>query len=172
VCCSVLQCVAAGGVHRVPGGRRGIYFVHCLQHTATHCNKLQHSTEYLERDLLFTYQLGTCPAVCCSVLQCVAVCCSVCCRWCTSSTCSMTRYLLFTLTIVHHSVGEATHCNTLQYTAKHCITLQHTASRCNTKTTLMWYHGVGEAQPQPSVLHGVAACCSVCTFCNRIVPEA
>jgi len=64
---------------------------HTLQHTATHCNTLQHARTRLAGSPTYHDQhdslasLGVfprgflCDAVRCSMFQCVAVCCSVCC---------------------------------------------------------------------------------------------
>ena len=87
-------------------GKRDLYFLTSphhttLQHTETHCNKLQHTatdiyslfmqhycwhTEKIaavdeDADTYFGRQVSSvcrCIVVCCSVLQCVAVCCSAC----------------------------------------------------------------------------------------------
>jgi len=89
-----------------------------LQHTATHCNTLQHgecrmySTTCAHR--------SKCVAVCCSVLQCVAVC------------CSLLSDVFYDMCAQEQVTHTATHCNTLQYAATHCNTLQHTATHCNT----------------------------------------
>jgi len=76
VCCSVLQCVAVCcSVHTTQTDAVGDV---PLQHTATHCNTLQHTQK---RDVCSTY-VPLCPHVLThisllSVLQCVAMCCSV-----------------------------------------------------------------------------------------------
>jgi len=59
MCCSVLQCVAAGGLGEDFTGTINRVFYSVLQYVATCCSMLH------------------CVALCCSVLQCVAVCCSV-----------------------------------------------------------------------------------------------
>jgi len=86
VCCSALQCVETC-VHHTLTSQLACYcdITHCntLQHTATHCNTLQHTATCNSHDIATSHthvthsHVGTCVAVCCSVLQCVAVCCSV-----------------------------------------------------------------------------------------------
>ena len=86
-----------------------------LQHTATHCNTLQHTT-YLatHSDVWRDFHMLRHTATHCNTLQHTAIHCN---------------------TLQH----TATHCNTLRHTATHCNTLntlQHTATHCNTLHTL------------------------------------
>jgi len=96
VCCNVLQCVAvccSVVIKLSPDLRIGRQINHHTEHTATHCNTLQHIATHgifhtitVQSSLPVTSHLsGSSLAariglrLCgsCSVLQCVAVCCSV-----------------------------------------------------------------------------------------------
>jgi len=119
-----------------------VYYCHCtrnnmMQHTATHCITLQHTTcntlqqhdqhTATHRD---TLQHPQHPAAqCCNnMIQHTAT---------HFDTLHATRCNNIISTLQH----TATHCNTLQYTATHCDTLRHTATyymqhavtSCNTK---------------------------------------
>jgi len=74
-----------------------------LQHSATHCNTLQHTaTQFI-----------------CSTSQEIL------------RKCATYAYLPPTATHCNTLQHTATHCNTLQHTATHCNTLQHTATHSN-----------------------------------------
>ena len=101
---------------------------HCntLQHTATHCNTLQHTAAHC-KTLQYT---GTHRST----------------RWCNSKTLqhrmwaaeSKCRCYCASLCVWHYNTPQhtvvqrqhaATHCNTLQDTARHCCTMQHTTTQ-------------------------------------------
>ena len=96
-----------------------------LQHTATHCNTLQH-TGGAARD-------ASCRSTCWNPTQCN-----------TATHCSTLQHTATHCNTLQHTYGAArdasyrstcwnsTQCNTLQHTAAHCSTLQHTATHCNT----------------------------------------
>jgi len=146
VCCSVLQCVAVCCwlTYRLFRDMNHD-FCYCLpakscmysavkkrnntpQHTATHCNTLQHSAAHIATHTATHYNIlqhteefyRPSPAhiqgaYCCSVLQCVAVCCSV--LQCVAVCCS-----------VLHSVVC---CSVLQCVAVCCSVLQCVAVCCS-----------------------------------------
>jgi len=102
-----------------------------LQHTATHCNTLQHAaTELRATPAIGATRTATHTATHiakhCNTLQ------------------HNTTYPAIDLraTVAHAHCNThcntlqhtATHCNTQQQTATHCNTLQHTATHCNTLT--------------------------------------
>jgi len=113
--CHTYQILCAIAVHEL--GRTDIPVdlpLWCLQHTATHCNTLDHTTTHSRNALQHT-------ATYCDTLQHTATHCNT---------------LQHTAT---HSCNTpertATHGNTLQHTATRCNTLQHTAAHpqtCNT----------------------------------------
>ena len=79
-----------------------------LQHTATHCNTLQHISQMIEsRHLWLTL---------CNTLQ------------PTATHCNTLQHTSTRCNTLQHT---AKHCNTLQHTATHCNTY-HTATHCNT----------------------------------------
>jgi hypothetical protein len=82
---------------------------HTLQHIATHCNTLQHTTCHGIAHLF------------CNTLQHTATHCNI-----------------PTLRTMERSTHTATHCNTLQHTATHCNTLEHAATHRNTLCTMEW----------------------------------
>jgi len=128
VCCSALQCVVVCcSVLQCPRSKRCagsmceevllVLSLNMLQHTATHCNTLQHAacTEQINFRGSLSRSLSQHAATRCNTLQHAATHCN---------------------TLQH----TATHCRTLQDTAKtlpqtqtaaHCNTLQHTATHCN-----------------------------------------
>jgi len=125
------------------------------QHTATHCNTLQHTTPrraegYLTRgellfnraqDLAATSQnaaadrariFGT--AARCNTLQHPATHCKALQHRCTHDMAPISQHFTADRTRIFSIVLQHTvaHCNTLQHTAAHSSTLQHTTTRCNT----------------------------------------
>jgi len=136
VCCSVLQCVAVRG--RVYVGYSTISSLNMLfkqhiqgQHTATHCNTLQHTTECNTLQHTATH---------CNTLQPTATHCNMLFKQhIQGAHCgvpyihSATHCNTLPHTATHcNTLLNARHYNTLQHTATHCDTLQHTATHCNT----------------------------------------
>jgi len=89
-----------------------------LQHTATHCNTLQHTVCARHVCILGPRRTATR----CNTLQ------------HTAYTATQWNTLKHTVCARHVSVSgpqhTATHCNTLQHTATHCNTVKHTKTRC------------------------------------------
>jgi len=87
-----------------------------MQHTATHCNALQHETATYRspniRRIIRRFESDTMQhnATYCNTLQRTAT---------RNSNLQKSKYLL------HRSHDNAIHCNTLQQTATHCNALQH-----------------------------------------------
>jgi len=162
------KCTAAGG-HTL--GRRlprllhtatHLYRCNTLQHTATHCNTLQHISNTdvparVESELLVATHLADvcrgiqlCGAagtsafdVCCSVLQCVAVCCSVLKMFAEASNSAAQ--------LVHlHLMCVAVCCSVLQCVKDVCRGIQ-----------LCGAAGTSAFDVRCSVLQCVAVCCSV-----------
>ena len=113
---------------------------HCnTQHTATHCNTLQHMSHTLDWCCVPSatgkrQHMNELPHICSTR------------EWVMSHICWTREWVM---SHIHgHIIGlaathewmnphwschtDATHCNTLQHTATHCNTLQHTATHCNT----------------------------------------
>jgi len=93
-------------------GRLLYYHRDVLQHTATHCNTLQHTAHCT------TLLPSGCPATHCNTLYHTATHCN---------------------TLQHTALPSgcpATHCTTLYHTATHCNTLQHTATLVDYSTTI------------------------------------
>jgi len=96
---------------------------HLLQHTATHCSILLHTTLMEAQSRKDKHVPHT--ATHCNTLQ---------------HTTTMEAHsgkanrihVQHTATHCDTPQPTATHCNTLQHTAPHCNTLQHTATHCNT----------------------------------------
>ena len=106
--------------------------VYCfvLQHTATHCNTLQHTQFFFFK---MTRQCTSGAPTCCS--PCSTLCCST--LQHTGTYCNTQTFFFEWIGAVN--LGRlhlapyaprcvAAHCNTLQHTATHCNTLQHTAT--------------------------------------------
>ena len=90
-----------------------------LQHSATHCNALQHTARQIdlfrgETHSRCTYITLQQPATHCNALQ------------HTATHCNTLPYFEVKLT----QDVRTTHCNNLQHTATHCNTLQRTATHC------------------------------------------
>jgi len=124
-----------------------------VQHTATHCNTLQHTATQLKNARVTTMWKGYYAAsdtqhwidelVCCSVLYCVAVCCSV----CEYSNKPLQTRNNGRTSGYNFSKVTATHCNTLQNAAahhlvqplkSHCNPQQQTATHCNALRHINW----------------------------------
>ena len=121
VCCSVLQCLAlcpCCGTAKSTARRESELF-HTLQHTATHCNTLQHATALREgNQSLFTHcNTLQHPAAHCNTLQ------------HTATPCNTLQHCAKEIRAFSHT---ATHCNTLQHITTHYNTLQHPAIRYST----------------------------------------
>ena len=86
-----------------------------LQHTASHCNTLQHTATLCCTLCILLYDLQH-TATHCNTLQ------------HTATHCYTHMQVRKTLALQH----TGTHSNTLQHTATHCSTLQHTATHCST----------------------------------------
>ena len=97
---------------------------HCYspQPTATHCNKLHNTHDWIPRT---THHWGDTAATCNS-LRLTAT-------QCNSLQLTATRCNSLQLTATHCNSLQltATHCNSLQLTATHCNSLQLTATNCN-----------------------------------------
>jgi len=99
------------------------------QHTATHCNTLQHAatrTQYSRTDTSYDYRIQLYTVCIPQYKQSLTD---------TSlplpSTPTSAGFCEHTATHCNTRQHTATHCNTLQHTATHCSTLQHTATHCN-----------------------------------------
>ena len=124
-----------------------------LQHTATHCNALQHTATLQRWAQILKSQLITsdvhiyiCPkthrkqhtATHCNTLQRTATDCNTTAMGTHSQKVS-SILVIFTYIYIPRPMKSntlqhtATHCNTLQHTAAPCSTLQHTATPCNTR---------------------------------------
>ena len=139
VCCNVLQraamCCSAWAIQQSVWRYKFSKFS-SLQHAATLCNTLPHTTISLQVESLQS-QLATtrttmhvlrCIAVCCSVMQYVAVCCSE--LQCVKKS---ARYkMLYTPECI---VCTATHCTTLQHAATQCSKMQHIMGQLATLCT-------------------------------------
>jgi len=129
-----------------------------LQHTATHCNTLQHthhyntSRRYLTLWVFWVDILKSPVTIKCTVwigfkadcnaLQHTATHCNT--LQHTAAHCSTSRrnstsrgfwvHILKSPVTIEYAIwiGYKADCNTLQHTATHCNTLQHTATHCNT----------------------------------------
>ena len=88
--------------------------IEALQHTATHCNTLQHTYTPLQHTLQHTTRDRK-PFLFYLVVN------------------HFSPTLQHTATHYYTRQHTATHCNTLQHTATHCNTLQRTATPCNTR---------------------------------------
>ena len=121
---------------------RHIYFS-TLQHTATHCNRLQRNmihcntlkkTHTLQHSIAVGATLCTRDTHCnkhaairCDTLQLTATRCNA--AVFATRTASGGHVFLTGRNTLQHT---ATHCNTLQHTATHCNTLKRTHTQCNT----------------------------------------
>ena len=130
-----------------------------LQHTATHCNTLQHechTKKCLPRVIMRLVMREMTQETHCLVylvLQCGRQC----------------NTLHYTATHCNTLQHTATHCNTLQHTATHCNTLQHTATSCNTlQHTATHCNTRDERDDLTKTLCGVSFVLRCGVYCNTL----
>ena len=105
-----------------------------LQHSATHCNTLQHTTAWVTRRIIRLQHAATHgnilqhTAAHCSTLQHTAAHCNT--LQHAAAHCNRLQHTATHYNTTRHQA--AAHCNTQQHTAAHCTTLHHTATHCNT----------------------------------------
>jgi len=135
--CRVLQCVAVQwgtccnewmNAHSDTLHHSLCLLKHTLQHTATHCNALQHTApQSLSLESIWylvysqvSFQRNVAKETCCNELMHTAIPCT-------------TAFVSWKYLVCGHPSYCTTHCNTLQHTATHCDTLQHTATHGKTR---------------------------------------
>ena len=121
-----------------------------MQHTATHCNTLQH-TALLQRKDIFVLQ---CVAVCCSVLQCVAV------------RCTCAHFSRYPYVVVVQCVAVC--CSVLQCAAVCCSVLQCVAVCCSVLHTCSFFKVSLRCSSAASSLVGLPLFCMVYTYDTHI----
>ena len=111
---------------------------HTLQHSATHCDTLQQTSDTLQHNTTHCSTIQR-NATHYSTMQHTATHCKTLQHTATDMRHTATQFTMSDLTVALSSqdnaaVLPAIHCNTLQHTATHCNTLQHTATYINLST--------------------------------------